>query len=107
MRTTGRSSELQLQGPAAAQNSDRLFAFDYDGDGKTDICLINDSGTHIYTFDVSGSGYTVRHVYSYSGLKKSTLEGRQLLMGELKGDGIPDFLLTPQSAISDWVIHIS
>ncbi|RNC63220.1 VCBS repeat-containing protein, partial [Proteiniphilum sp. X52] len=40
---------------AAAQNSDRLFAFDYDGDGKTDICLINDNGTYIYTFDVTGS----------------------------------------------------
>src|SRR5690625_204576 len=92
---------------AAAQNSDRLFAFDYDGDGKTDICLINDSGTHIYTFDVSGSGYTVRHVSSYSGLKKSTLEGRQLLMGEFNGDGKPDFLLTTQSSMSDWAIYYS
>lgn len=80
---------------AAAQNSDRLFALDYDGDGKTDICLINDNGTYIYTFDVTGSTYSARLVSSYTTLKKSTLEGRQLLIGEFNGDGKPDFLLSP------------
>ncbi|PRD47252.1 RHS repeat-associated core domain-containing protein [Sphingobacterium haloxyli] len=92
---------------AAAQNSDRLFAFDYDGDGKTDICLITNTGTYIYTFDVNGSSYSVRHVATYAALKKSTLAGRQLLLGEFNGDGKPDFLLTPQTNGSDWAIYYS
>lgn len=90
---------------AAAQNSDRLYALDYDGDGQTDICLINGSGTHIYKFQISGSSHTLVHAASYSALTKATLDGRQLLVGEFNGDGKPDFLLTTKSAISDWAIY--
>ncbi|WP_185210780.1 FG-GAP-like repeat-containing protein [Sphingobacterium mizutaii] len=90
---------------AAAQNSDRLFAFDYDGDGKTDICLINDNGTHIYTFDITGTSYSVRHVSSYATLKKSNLAGRQLMVGDFNGDGKADFLLSTQSQAADWAVY--
>lgn len=90
---------------AAAQNSDRLFVFDFDGDGKTDICLINDNGTYFYTFDVNGSSYSVREVSFYAALKKSTLEGRELRIGEFNGDGKPDFLLSPKVGASDWAIY--
>lgn len=90
---------------AAAQNSDRLYAFDYDGDGKTDICLINDNGTHIYTFDINGSSYSVRHVSTYTALRKSTLNGRQLMIGDFNGDGNPDFLLSTQSQAADWAVY--
>ncbi|RNC63271.1 FG-GAP-like repeat-containing protein, partial [Proteiniphilum sp. X52] len=74
-------------------------------DGKTDICLINDNGTYIYTFDVTGSTYSVRQVSSYAALKKSTLEGRELLIGEFNGDGKPDFLLSPKTGALDWAIY--
>ena len=97
----------QGDGEAVAQNSDRLFVFDYDGDGKTDICLINGNGTHIYTFDINGSVYSVRHVATYSALTKSTLDGRQLMIGEFNGDGKPDFLLSTKSLASDWAIYYS
>lgn len=90
---------------AAAQNSDRLYVFDYDGDGKTDICLIKDDATYIYTFDVIGSSYSVRHVATYTALKKSNLAGRQLMVGDFNGDGKADFLLSTQSQAADWAVY--
>ncbi len=91
----------------AFENTDRLFVMDYDGDGKSDICLINDAGTHIYTFDVSGSTYTMRKVATYTGLKKGSLTGRSLMPGEFDGDGLIDLLLSPTSGSSSWSIYHS
>jgi len=91
----------------AAQNTDRLYVLDYDGDGKSDICLINTNGAYIYTFDISGSSYSMRQVAFYSGLKRSDLDGRELLLGEFNGDGKPDFLLSPKVKDTDWYIFYS
>jgi len=88
-------------------NTDRLYILDYDGDGKSDICLINANGTYIYTFDVSGTTYTMRQVASYTGLKRAELSGRELFIGEFNGDGKPDFLLSPTGNASDWYIYYS
>ena len=82
---------------AAKENTDRLFVMDYDGDGKSDVCLINDSGISIYTFDISGTSYTMRKVATYTGLKKTALAGRTFLPGEFDGDGLIDILVSPSS----------
>ncbi|MEQ2955425.1 RHS repeat-associated core domain-containing protein [Phocaeicola massiliensis] len=82
---------------AAANNTDKLFVMDYDGDGKSDICHINENGTNIYTFDVSGSIMTARKVATYTGLKKADLANRDVLLGELNGDGLMDLLVSPSS----------
>ena len=89
----------------AAQNTDRLFVLDYDGDGKSDLCLINSQGTYIYTFNVSGSSYSVQQVSNYSGLKRADLDGRLLMIGEFNGDGKQDFLLSPKLNAFDWYIY--
>ena len=80
---------------AAANNTDKLFVMDYDGDGKTDICHINDNGVNIYTFDVIGNTMTARLVATYSGLNKSGLFNRNVLLGEFNGDGLMDILVSP------------
>ena len=72
---------LQSDPYFASQNTDRLCVFDFDGDGKSDICLINDLGTYIYTFNVSGSSYSMQLISSYSDLKKADLNGRELTTG--------------------------
>lgn len=81
----------------AENNSDKLFVMDYDGDGKTDICHINDSGTRIYSFSTSASTVTARLVGTYTGLTKADMEDRRYLPGEYNGDGLTDLLITPSS----------
>jgi len=97
----------QTDPDTALKSTDRLYVFDYDGDGKSDLCLINTTGTHIYTFDISGSTYTMRQVSSYTGLKRASLDGKELMIGEFNGDGKPDFLLSPKVNDMDWYIYYS
>ncbi|MFV0376510.1 MAG: RHS repeat-associated core domain-containing protein [Mangrovibacterium sp.] len=93
---------------ASENNTDKLFVMDYDGDGKSDICLINDSGTNIYTFDVSGSTYTMRKVATYTGLKKADLANKNMMPGEFDGDGLIDLVVSPVSGTStSWHIYHS
>ncbi|MDR1763788.1 MAG: VCBS repeat-containing protein [Dysgonamonadaceae bacterium] len=78
-----------------SDDGDRIFVTDYDGDGKSDICLINSSGTSIYRFNISGATYSMQQVGStYTDLKLSNIKGR-LLPGDFNGDGKLDFMLTP------------
>ncbi|MDR1764057.1 MAG: FG-GAP-like repeat-containing protein, partial [Dysgonamonadaceae bacterium] len=83
-----------------AENMDKLYVMDYDGDGKSDICLVNSSGIQTYKFTGSGSTYSLNLVSTYTGMtKNSLLSGgaifRTLLLGEFNGDGKPDLLLAP------------
>lgn len=80
----------------ATNNSDKFLVLDYDGDGKSDICHINETGTDIYTFDVNGSVMVPRKVATYSGLKRADLENRDLLLGECNGDGLPDLFVSSE-----------
>lgn len=82
----------------AENNSDKLLVMDYDGDGKTDICHINESGANIYTFETYGANIVgTRKIASYTGLRRSGLANRRLLMGEFNGDGLTDMLVSPSS----------
>ncbi|MFV0330656.1 MAG: RHS repeat-associated core domain-containing protein [Dysgonomonas sp.] len=99
---------VQYSGGDANKNSDKLYTIDYNGDGKTDLCLINGTGTHVYTFDINGSVFTPRHVSTYSSLTKNTLIDRDFLQGEFNGDGKSDFILSPaKGGGSTWKIYAS
>jgi RHS repeat-associated protein len=87
---------LQSNAQTVANNTDKLYIMDYDGDGKDEICLINNDGVKIYSFTISGSTYSLAQAGStYTTLKKMDVASRTLLLGELNGDGNPDFLLSP------------
>ncbi len=85
---------------AATNNSDKLYVMDYDGDGKSDICYINENGTHIYTFDVTGNTMTARLVATYAELNKSVLTNKIMFLGEFNSDGLIDLLASPPSGSS-------
>lgn len=89
----------QTDPKAAANNTDKLYVMDYDGDGKSDICHVGPNGVSIYTFDVSGSTWTSRKVGTYTGLKKADLANRALLLGEINGDGLMDLLVSPSNEV--------
>ncbi len=79
---------------ATANNSDKLVVMDYDGDGKTDICLINDSGLNIYTFTFSNGNVSLDKIATDTGLTRQMLVDRELLVGEFNGDGLMDLLVS-------------
>ncbi len=97
--------------PEEAMNkTDRLMVMDYDGDGKTDICHINENGTNIYTFDVVKDVLTARKVATYTNLKKTNLINRDVILGEFNGDGLMDLLLSPPNTSTNdnlWFMYNS
>lgn len=79
-----------------AGTSDILEAFDYDGDGRTDLCHISQSGVRFYSFKDWGSGWTCEpNPNTYAALTSDNINDRQLLFGDFNGDGLVDILLTP------------
>lgn len=96
----------------AANKSDKLIPLDADGDGKTDICLINGTGIHTYTFEKDSTGnLNLRLLASDTDTKKTLFEGRYLMAGEFNGDGLVDLLSSSvygsTSSYNRWYIFYS
>ena len=69
---------------------------DYNGDGKTDICLININGLYVYEFTGDGfrqlaysSAINIMHFNFESG----TIKDRELMVADMNGDGNMDIIL--------------
>lgn len=100
----------QTNGQTAYNNSDKLIPMDFDGDGKTDICIIGESGTEVCTFESSGSSLMSKSLVSYNGLTRSMAADRNLLCGEFNGDGLNDLLVSTRPGFTtdkDWTLFLS
>ena len=76
--------------------SDIIEAFDYDGDGKTDICHINQDGIKFYSFEQTATGMTcTANPVTYTELNKSSFSNKRILFGDFNGDGLVDILQSP------------
>ena len=90
--------------------SDKVFPFDYDGDGKTDLCHIHANGMDIYTFTEYGNSLTGQLVSTYSGLWRSHLNNRFYSVGEFNGDGLMDIIVSEEKNVygnSYWEFYYS
>lgn len=89
--------------------SDKLFTFDYDGDGKTDICHINDEGTDIYSFKNGETGLNCTKINNtYTEIKNTEFSSnnpRQLMLGEFNNDGLTDILLSLKVVATIFTTH--
>lgn len=76
--------------------SDKIIPFDYDGDGKTDLCHIHATGMDIYTFikNPNNNTVTARKVATEPIPDRFILENRDLSVGDFNGDGLMDFILS-------------
>ncbi len=76
------------------QRTDKLFALDVNGDGKTDILQFKPGKVHVYSLNGSNSHlellWTKENIYIKS-------NGKPILTGDFNGDGKSDFM-TPISA---------
>lgn len=94
----------------AENNSDKLFAVDYNGDGKTDLCHINETGMHIYEFSQNGSTWSAQEVSTYTGINRSGLVNRCISGGDYNGDGLADFIVSSpknSSGGTTWTFYFS
>jgi len=82
-----------------AHFEDAIFAMDYNGDGKTDICHIGENGTTIYSYNSS----SLVEIASAPRPKRSDLRNgnrdRAILLGDINGDGKTDIVMSPLRAL--------
>lgn len=92
----------------AFNTSDKLYTFDYNGDGKSDIVIVRDDATYFYSFNNSGTYWYCSLQGKDTSLKNSNLSDRRVLCGDFNGDGKPDLLVSPQKgSSSSWNIYAS
>jgi len=75
-------------------SSNIVFAMDYDGDGRNEICHIHSNGTDIYAFSGTTS-LSLSKIATISDLKQNNATSCKLMVGDINGDGKTDLLLSP------------
>ena len=104
-------SKNQTDARVISNNSDKLFVIDCDGDGKSEVCLINNTGLHVYAFEPDTSGkLAAKEISVRANLTLQNLQNREYLLGDFNADGLIDIMLSPSyknSGSKYWDIYYS
>ena len=79
--------------------TDKLFIFDSNGDGKSDLCHVDITGTKIYTFNKSGALLAPTLLSSGTTFTRSDLSQSKWTLGDFNGDGLMDVVKSPSYLI--------
>lgn len=74
---------------------ENVYAMDYDGDGKTDLCRITDAGTEVYNYEKANSTNTFVKKHTDTALTLGLIKYRRLSVTDFNGDGKADFIVSP------------
>lgn len=82
-------------------NSDRIFATDYNADGKPELCVMTKSGLKFHSFKFSGEDKWVMDTFTAPTdgygctniLNTDSLYGIEIVPGDFNGDGCTDFII--------------
>ncbi|NDW18126.1 hypothetical protein D0T53_04240 [Dysgonomonas sp. 216] len=86
-------------------NSDELFIGDFNGVGKSDLCLIGASNTKIFSFNINNVPTSVSTITS---LTRNTYRNRYMMSGDFNGDGKTDLILAPPlNGNTTWKVYYS
>lgn len=81
---------------------DMVIPMDVDGDGKTDLCHLHESGMDVYSFKITNGAYSLNKLFTYPDLNINKLRNRNLMLGDVNGDGKVDFVVTPVKSYDEW-----
>ncbi len=90
------------------ENSDKIYVFDFDADGKDDILHIASDHASVFSFKDYGHGLLPQRVGYSADLSRKNLKGRSVMPVELNGDGLMDLLVSPAvSGDYEWFAYYS
>lgn len=76
------------------KKSDRVFALDYNGDGKVELGVVNAGGLHLYSFSYDSDRHLVmEHKEADVALNRDSVNAHTLFAADFNGDGNSDLLL--------------
>lgn len=78
----------------AFNTSDKMYAVDYDNDGKNDIVIIKDDATYFYSFSDAGKTWKCTLKGSDEQLTNGFVKDKRVLVGDFNGDGKYDLLVS-------------